>query len=158
MHLLSIFFFIIPQCYRARIHQKTYLRLCLRVLTRRKECFGASWRIKDFEKRGFWEFFLLHSTKSPIWRNSKVILKDFGGFIWFYKFNICCYNIHKIKSHILTYHSLKNTVTCEKILHFSLYSPPPKTFSFLPFKFPCKISVLICRCNFTFVSDCNSIN
>jgi len=65
--------------------------------------------------------------------NSKIVLDDdFGGLYEFFKFNLCCYNIIKIKNRREDGRTaLKFIISkklffqkSERLLHFLLYFPP----------------------------------
>jgi len=70
-----------------------------RVLKKRKEQMEE---VEDIGREGFGRLIFLHNTKLSSFEELKIVFeKGFGGFYEFFKFNLCCYNIFKIKNIII---------------------------------------------------------
>ena len=58
--------------------------------------------VEDIGREGFGRLIFLHNTKLSSFGELKIVFeKGFGGFYEFFKFNLCCYNIFKIKNIII---------------------------------------------------------
>ena len=65
----------------------------------RKKCKEQVEEIDDIERGKFWGFIFLHSTKSFSFRGTQIVSERvLGGLHEFFKFNVCSYNILKIKN------------------------------------------------------------